>query len=103
MAGDITEGLAALVYSVCIDEVSAEVNNQCEAVFAGGVAQCMAATGYDEATCTAVVEGSLGSGGQAGLTVRQAHLRRRLPRRRKAIDPETHGPPLHHSERHRDL
>ena len=67
VAGDITEGVTELVYGGCIENVTAEVNGQCEAVFAGGVAQCMAATGYDEATCTAVLSG--GAGGAAGLTV----------------------------------
>ena len=67
VAGDITEGVVELVYGGCIELVGAEVAGLCGDVLAGGIAQCMAATGYDEATCAAVVNG--GAGGAAGATV----------------------------------
>jgi hypothetical protein len=67
VAGDIQEGLTELVYGGCIGMVSAEVSGLCGQVLAGGIAECMAATGYDADTCAAVVNG--GAGGAAGATV----------------------------------
>ena len=67
VAGDIVEPLVGLVYDGCIAQVAPQVEGQCSQVFAGAIAQCMAATGYDEATCTAAVNAS--PGGAAGATV----------------------------------
>jgi hypothetical protein len=67
VAGDITGPVRDLLYGGCIDQVATEVAGQCGQVLAGGIAQCMAENGLDEATCAAAVNGA--PGGAAGATV----------------------------------
>ena len=67
VVSDVSEVFTGVAYNGCIDAVATETTGQCEAVLAGGVAQCMYDTGYDEATCASVLNGQ--AGGAAGLTV----------------------------------